>query len=377
MNNQNIEKNSIIKKDEVNLIDLAKTIWDGRKTIVKSTIIFMAIGLFVAVFSEPEYTAYTTMVPQTEDSSSKLSGNLGGLAAMAGINLGNLGTELSIPPNLYPKVVSSIPFQKELMQTHITISGHSGDLTLLNYYNEVYKPGVLGYLKKYTVGLPGVIFDAIRGKAASVENMPEENLSSNDFLQISTVEKELIQRLRKQLFIEVNDKDGHVTITSVMPEAKAAAQLANRASNLLQQAITDFKIQKAKEKLSFVEEQYGEKKKKFEELQERLAMFRDRNRDVSTAIAQTELQRLQSEYSLVYNVYSELAKQLETQKMQVKENTPIFTIIEPVTIPYQKSAPKRLVIFIVWVLLGGVVGIGWVFGREFLFSVKDRWSRES
>ncbi|RUT80133.1 Wzz/FepE/Etk N-terminal domain-containing protein [Ancylomarina longa] len=370
---QESKTDNTVHDDEIDLIQLAKTLWEGRRSVIKTTLIFMALGLFIALFSAKEYTASTTMVPQAAEGGSKLGGSLGGLAAMAGINLGSMGGGSAIPPTLYPKIVSSIPFQKELMQTPITVEGQEKEVTFADYYLEIQKPTLLGYLKKYTIGLPGVIIKAIKGDQSTNDQLTNDK----KLLSISQDEKKLIEILSAQLSIEVNDKDGYVSLSARMPEAKAAAQLAKRAQELLQQAITDFKIQKAKDQLAFVENRFSEKQKEFDAVQQKLAKFRDRNRNVSTAMAQTELERLQAEYNLVYGVYSELAKQLETQKIQVKEDTPVFTIIEPVSIPIEKSKPKRPMILVIWTFLGGIVGVGMVFGKEFLVSIKDKWSEST
>ncbi|MCG8483482.1 MAG: Wzz/FepE/Etk N-terminal domain-containing protein [Clostridia bacterium] len=370
MNNQNIEKNSIIKKDEVNLIDLAKTIWDGRKTIMKSIIIFMAIGLFVAIFSEPEYTAYTTMVPQTEESASALGGNLGGLAAMAGINLNSLGEDVGVSPNLYPKIVRSIPFQKELMKTQLSIKGFEKKMSFADYYLNVYRPGILGYLKRFTIGLPSTI----RKSLGKDENFTSET-ANHELLSVSQKEKELIKRLSDQLILEVNDKDGDVSISAIMPEAKAAAELTKNALHLLQNEITNHKILKSQDQLSFVENQYKLKKEEYIVVQKELAQFSDQNRNVSTAAARIKLQQLEAEYNLIYGVYSELAKQLETQKIQVKKNTPVFTVIEPVTIPYEKSAPNRMLLIVLFSFIGVIAGFIYVFSKDFISTIRKQFQK--
>lgn len=346
--------------DEIDLIQLAKTLWEGRRTVIKTTLIFMLLGLFIAIFSPKEYTASTTMVPQSAEGGSKLGGSLGGLAAMAGINLGSMGGGSTIPPTLYPKIVNSIPFQKELMKTPLSIEGQTEQVTFAEYYLEIKKPGLLGYIKKYTIGLPGIILKAIRGNGSDAILASTDN----DLLTITGDEKKLIEILSAQLSLEVNDKDGYISLSARMPEAKAAAQMAQKAQILLQNAITNFKIQKAKDELAFVEERYVEKEKEAKVAQQKLATFRDRNKNVSTATAQTEQERLTAEYNLVYGVYSELAKQFETQKIQVKEDTPVFTVIEPVSIPIDKSKPKRGMVLVIWTFIGGIVGFGVVFGRQ-------------
>lgn len=360
---------NISNDDEIDLIQLAKTLWEGRKTVIRTTIIFMALGLFIAIFSAKEYTASTTMVPQSAEEGSKLGGGLGGLAAMAGINLGSVGGGSMIPPSLYPKIIASIPFQKELMKTLLSIEGQKEKVTFADYYLEIKKPGLLGYIKKYTIGLPGLILGTIRGDGTDAMLAS----TNSDLLSITGDEKSLINILSAQLSLEVNDKDGYISISARMPEAKAAAQMVNKTQFLLQEAITKFKVQKAQVQFDFVKGRYQEKKEESSEAQQKLASFRDRNKNVTTATAQTEQERLTAEYNLVYGVYTELAKQLETQKIQVKENTPVFAIVEPVSVPLDKSKPKRPMILVIWTFLGGIVGVGMVFGKQFFTSIKEQW----
>ncbi|WP_321298670.1 Wzz/FepE/Etk N-terminal domain-containing protein [Marinifilum fragile] len=374
-NIKNTNQTDIVRSehdDEIDLIQLAKTLWNGRRTIIKTTIIFMAIGLFVAIFSEKEYTASCTMVPQSAEGGSKLGGNLGGLAAMAGINLGGMGGGSSIPPTLYPKIVNSIPFQKELMKTPLDIENQIGQVTFSEYYLDVKKPSLLGYIKNYTIGLPRLILNGIRG----CSNETVTKSSRESVLSISQDEKKLIEILLSQLSLEVNDKDGYVSITVSMPEAKAAAQMVKRAQTLLQDAIIDFKTQKAMDQLTFVEERYVEKEKEAKNAQQRLANFRDRNKNVSTAKAQSEQERLTAEYNLVYGVYSELAKKLEAQKIQVKENMPVFMVLQPVSVPLERTKPKRAMILILWSFLGGIVGVVLVFGLNIWLKLKGQFKGE-
>ncbi len=93
-------------------------------------------------------------------------------------------------------------------------------------------------------------------------------------------------------------------------------------------------------------------------------------------MAKTEEERLTSQYNLIYAVYSDLAKQLEQAKIQVKQDTPVFTIIEPVSVPTKKSKPNRPMILIIWLFLGGVIGTGWVFGKDFIEPMKKKWKEE-
>jgi uncharacterized protein involved in exopolysaccharide biosynthesis len=176
--------------------------------------------------------------------------------------------------------------------------------------------------------------------------------------------------------LEVNAKDGLLTLSAKMPEAFAAAQLGKRAQELLQQYITEFKTKKATFNLVFIQQRYDETASKFDVAQQSLAMFRDKNKNVSLATARTEEERLSSQYNLVYGIYSELAKQLEQAKIQVKQDTPVLTVIQPIFVPTKRSKPNRPLILLNWLFIGGLIGTAIVFGKGYLISIKNQWNEK-
>ncbi len=354
-------------EDEIDLMKLVQEVWAGRKTIFRYLVVFGIIGLFVAVFSETQYTASTTVIPQTSEGNKM--GNLGGLAAMAGINLGGASSsENGISPKLYPKIISSIPFKRAVLDAPLQIKEGGEKITFKKYYGEFYSPSLLTLVKKYTIGLPGVIIGAIRGGGNNQEKIVEKD----EIYRISSLEKELFSKIKNQLSVNVNDKEGFVEISFSMPEALASAQMVQYVQKILQKSVTDFKVEKIKSDFQFIEQSYNDAREDFLKKQSILANFRDRNRGLILSRSQSKLERLQAEYNLSYNLYSEFAKQLETQKIKLKENTPVFTVLEPVSVPTEKSKPKRVLILIIWLFLGGFIGVGVVFGREWLKSFKDK-----
>lgn len=83
-----------------------------------------------------------------------------------------------------------------------------------------------------------------------------------------------------------------------------------------------------------------------------------------------EFQRLSDEYDMSSTVFKGLAQQLEQAKIAVNEQTPAFTILEPAKVPIEKSAPKKKIILVVSVFLGGFIGIGVIFGKLVWISIK-------
>lgn len=364
--NQTPSPNS--SSEEIDLVEIIRKLWRNRKLIIRVTLIFMVLGVLVALFSSKVYTAGCTMVPQSTDK--KMGGSLSGLAAMAGINLGDISGGEVLSPKIYPKILSSVPFQKDVMKTPLNFEEYEQPVILLDYYtNEDYqKFSLIGTLVKYTIGLPGVIITAIRGEEPEPV-YPVTSSGKNKIQSFTKDEFECSKVLEKIIGLSLNDKDGYVKLSVDMPEPFVAAQLAERVQTLLQKYITEFKIEKVQSNLDFVQGRYDDAKQDFEAIQEERAAFRDANKNITSAKAQTEQEKLDTRYNLALSVYTELAKQLEQAKIQVKETTPILTVVDPVTIPIERSKPKRALICIMFTFLGGFAGIGLVLALPFLANI--------
>ena len=358
------------QEDSIDIIALLKDFWGARKTILKITVAFTFLGLFVAVFTENEYTASTTFVPLAQGSAAG-GGSLGSLASLAGINIGGAGSSEEIAPELYPKIVNSIPFQLALLNMPLTIEGQAIPVSYSEYYKNIYSPGLLSNIKKYTLGLPGVLISWAR--STPVDTEVAAGTKENKIISISEEESVLIKGLEHQISLTVNDKEGFISISATLPEAKASAEMVLKAQQLLQEYALQFKTQKSMEQLNFIKERYAEKQGEFDQIKIALARFQDQNTGINTALGRTKLLQLQSEYDLTFTVYSGLAKQLETQRLQVKKDTPLFTVLQPVSIPLEKSAPKRALILVVYLFLGFVLSLGYVLVKKYLISFKKEW----
>ncbi|WP_019540373.1 Wzz/FepE/Etk N-terminal domain-containing protein [Proteiniphilum acetatigenes] len=354
--------------DEIDLTEILRKLWVKRKFILKTTGIFLLIGLFVALFSPIKYTAHCTVVPQSGKDGS--GGNLGGLAAMMGVNIGTgaSGGE-TLSPNVYPQIVKSVPFTREIMQTPIKVEKSEGkEITLYDFYtNKEYQPfNLIGSVKKYTIGLPFLLINAIRGSDMQEEAHPSDSLS---LPTLNKDEERVYQAIQGSMQLNLNAKEGYITIDYTFPEAEAAARITDKVRKTLEQYVMAFKSEKMEDNLAFVQQSFDEAQEDFQQKQDRLAIFQDANRGLTTASARATEQRLRSEYDIAFTVYNELAKQLEQAKLAVKESKPVLTVIEPVVVPVQKSAPRRSIIIAGFLFLGLVTAIGWIFTKPFIAEV--------
>lgn len=345
-------------EQEIDIVGLIKKMWLNRKLIIKVTLAFMVLGLLAAIFGSKEFTASCDIVPQTSGGSSS---QMSSLARLAGINIPQGQEVKMLSPYVYENLLKSTKFRKELMQKEIYFEKAGRPVSIFEYYTseEFNKPTVIDYIKKYTIGLPGVIIGAIRGEQPEAD-YSSLNESATNIETTSKDEYNVIQMLKNVITIELDDKKGFVTISVVMPEPMAAAQLAQATVDLLQQYITVFKIEKEQSNLDFIQERYDEVKRDFEEIQARRARYRDANQNTIKNFARVELERIEAEYQLTMNVYGELAMQLEQAKIKVKETTPILTIVNPVTVPYKKSSPGIIKIMLAFTFVGLMIGMGCV-----------------
>ena len=182
-------------------------------------------------------------------------------------------------------------------------------------------------------------------------------------------EEKLFDDLDGIISISVNAKEGFVTLSVTVGDASASAYIAKGAQEILQKTVIDYKIKSAKEILAFNKRELDLKKKEFDSLQNKLALFKDGNLNIIDSRFENELNKLESEFNIVSAVYQELNKQLEQSKLQVSKDTPIFSVIKPVTIPNERSAPKRSLMVMVYGFIGFIVSCGFILIKEPVLNI--------
>ena len=346
----------VFEDDSIDLIALLKQIYQGRKLIILSAVAAAVMGVVVALATPNSYTSGATFIPQT-GGNSKPSSSLSGLASLAGISLGGMEGGSDIPPTLYPQIISSVPYKLDLLDEALEVDGQT--IVLSDYLADDSGSSVLGTIKKYTIGLPGTILSALRGSTSETVTAAEGQL-----YQISEDDRKLFEALNTKLVLSLNEKEGFVTLEFSDENKYIAAQVAERAKELLQKRIIEFKNQSARELLDFTTKQYQENKASYETLQDSIAIFKDQNLNISSSLYQNRVDRLERELNIASSVVEQLASQVEQAKLQVNKDTPVFTIIEPVTVPFERSAPKRSLIVVIWTFLGVVLSTGYILAKD-------------
>lgn len=344
------KEKKIIGEDEIELFELIRVIWAKRKFIIKVTGIFVLLGLFLAFTAKNEYKANAILLPESQEGVSPDLGGLGGLAGLAGFDLSGLTASGSMSPELYPEIISSTPFLNDLINEPIYYEKLDTTVSSFVYFKNIDGLSLVGFMAEYTIGLPRKI-------KALFRTSNEEFSEKYDFIRFSKEDWDIIQGFNERLSVMIDTKTGAINISAEMPDPVAAAKTADLLVNQLTLEITNYKTEKSKANLEFVDEMFKEAKAGFELKQSQLARYADRNRNISNSIVQTEYERLQNELDISFEVYKELATQLEQAKIKVKEQTPVFTVLEPVSIPTKNSKPNKPLILFLSIFLGLLVSV--------------------
>ena len=309
--------------DEIDLIEIAKSVWNGKKLIGVITSFFVLIGVLSALLSPVVFTSSTTFIPSSQEGSS--GSGLSGVASLVGINLGAMSSGNEIPSSMYPQVSESVEFKRLMLEEFID---EKKQIVMKRYLADYYK----------------------------IDDNLELNKPNKSF--VSKFEDELFDLLQNKIFsISVNQKDGFVTISANMPESEYAAYSAINARNILQKIIINNKIKSAKQNLKFSEDQLKSKRIEFNEIQNKLGYFNDSNLNIITSSIINERKRLEAEFQIINAVMVELSKQVEQNKLQVSKDTPVFSIIKEATMPVVRSSPKRTQMVLIFGFVGLILSV--------------------
>ena len=327
--------------DEIDLIQLLKKVYKGKKIIFIVTFVFTLTGIFYTLSQPNQFTSSTIFIPQLSSGVKSGGSSLSGLASLAGVNLGGMGESSSeFPANLYPNIVNSVPFKLDLLFSKIEVN--SNTISIREYYSNP---------ENFSENLKRIDFD------------------KNNIYSISENDELLFNKISSKLTLELNQKEGFITISVTDKNNRVAAQIAQITKDLLQDKIIKFKNQSSKAILDFSIKQYNESKLSFEALQDETAMFVDKNQNISSSLYQNKLNRLESDLEVSRSVLIQLASQVEQSKLSLNKNTPVFITIQPVTIPFLKSGPFRSREVIFYILIGLVLSLGYILSKDLIILV--------
>ena len=350
---------------EIDLMDLLRKVIGIRKKIYKVAGIGLIIGIIVAISIPKQYTVEVTLSPEMGNNK---GGGLSGLAASflgSGVSMGD-GTD-ALNASLSADIVSSTPFLLELSNMKVPVSG-SEKISLSSYLDEESSPWW-----SYVIGFPGMVIGGV--KSLFIEDEDESiflDKASQGTIELSKKESQKIESLKKKIVASVDKKTSMTSVTATFQDSKVAAVVADSVVKKLQEYIIDYRTSKSKEDCLYLEKLFKERQQEYYEAQRKYADYMDSHDNIILQSVRTEQERLQNDMSLAYQVYSQVAGQLQVARAKVQEEKPVFAVVEPAVVPLYPSGTSRKVYVLVFVFLSVCIVISWnLFGKDLLSKFKE------
>ena len=350
---------------EIDLMDLLRKVVGIRKKIYKAAGIGLIIGIIVAISIPKQYTVKVILSPEMGNNK---GGGLSGLAASflgSGVTMGD-GTD-ALNASLSADIVSSTPFLLELSNMKVPVSGGE-EISLSSYLNEESSPWW-----GYVIGFPGMVMGGAKSLFTENEDEPiSSDKVSRGAIELSKKETEKIETLKKMIAAAVDKKTSMTSISVTFQNPKVAAVVADSVVKKLQEYIIDYRTFKAKEDCIYLEKLFKERQQEYYAAQKKYADYLDSHDNIILQSVRTEQERLQNDMSLAYQVYSQVASQLQVARAKVQEEKPVFAVVEPAVVPLEPSGTSRKVYVLAFIFLSVCIVISWnLFGKDLLNKFKE------
>lgn len=350
---------------EIDLIGILRKIIGIRKTIYKAAGIGLVVGIIVAISIPKQYTVGVTLSPEMGNTK---AGGLSGLAASflgSGMAI-NEGTD-ALNASLSADIVSSTPFLLEL--STMKIPALEGETMTLNVYlDEESSPWW-----SYVIGLPGMVIGGVKSLFTEEESelVPSDKANLGT-IELSKKESKKIESLKKKILASVDKKTSMTTVSVTLQNPKVAAVVADSVVRKLQEYIIDYRTSKAKEDCLYLERLFKERQQEYYDAQKKYADYMDSHDNIILQSVRAEQERLQNDMSLAYQVYSQVANQLQAARAKVQEEKPVFAVVEPAVIPLYPSGTSRKIYVLAFIFLSVCFVISWkLFGEDILNKFKE------
>lgn len=289
-NNENKESEAI------SILSIVTVLKKEYKTILLVALFFSIIGFIYALNIRKEYTSTGKIMPEVSYKASNGMGGMYQLLKKFNNNIDLYNTEIT-NPELHAEIISTNDFYNYILSKKVRTSSNK-IITFKSYCDN--------NLKNHNSFLK-------RGKS---------NSTTNDKLKYYNTTQEIQKRI-----ITTTQKNNLTVISVKMPDPSVAADIANFTITYLIDYITQYRTEKIRKKLHFIE---------------------NLQKNISTDSLKNESSAKEIQNSL-------LAASVQ-MKIQIQEDTPIIQVLEKAQIPVVSSNTPISTILITAISLGLLIG---------------------
>lgn len=312
MHNQErvLQKQSNTAEDEIDLKELFIALWDGKWTIIVMSLIAAVFAVFYALSLPNIYKSEALLAPAEESSGgglSALAGQFGGLASLAGVNLGGAsGDKVTIALEL----LKSRQFIGEFVEKN--------KLKLAIMATEGWEQG------SNTLVYDESVFDL--ESSTWVRDVKSPKTAEPSLLEVHK------QFLKENLVVSQDKETGLVRLAVKHFSPYVAQQIASKLVDAINAKMRQNDIADAQKSIDYLKD----------------------------ALRETSVADMQQVF------YQLIEKQQQTKMLANVRDEYVLKVIDPAIVAEEKSGPKRAIICVLFVLLGAFFGVITVLLRSFL-----------
>ena len=212
-----------------------------------------------------------------------------------------------------------------------------------------------------------MIFDGIKSLFTEEDESISSDKASLGTIELSKEESKKIETLKKMINASVDKKTSMTSVAVTLQKPRVAAVVADSVVKKLQEHIINYRTSKAKEDCIYLEKLFKERQQEYYAAQQKYADYLDSHDNIILHSVRAEQERFQNDMSLAYQVYSQVAGQLQVARAKVQEEKPVFAVVEPAVVPLKPSGISKKIYVLVFIFLSVCVVISWnLFGKDFL-----------
>ena len=341
------------KRESIQLMPYIRIALKNWKRILVWALCGMVFGILIGFSTPKTYTAHALVAPELVTRST-LSSGLSTLASLAGVNMNNLALSDAMHPDLYPEIIKSTNFYISLFDMPVKIERGK----------EVIETDLYDYMVNYNrqpwwnyvFGFPHLAMSGVKSLFAQKEDLDDaEGHDTVDSLRLTKQQEMVVTALSKCVSASIVKKTFAISLNVTMQDRDVAAQLANAVIERLKQFVREYRTEKAIETVEYYEVICEEAHAEYLAAQRAAAYYADTHQGVPTQSSRIQLQQLQNEAQLKYQMYNMTAQNLLASRAKVQQESPVLVVIQPGVAPHY-GKPSKVKLGILWGILAGAIG---------------------
>ena len=348
-------------REPVDLMPYVRTALKNWKPILIWALCGMAFGILIGLSTPKTYTTRAVVAPELMTRSTASSG-LSTLASLAGVNVNTLALSDAMHPDLYPEIIHSTNFYISLFDMPVTIE-EKGSVIQTDLYDYIANHTRKAWWS-YVAGLPRMAISLCKDIFSREDDFDDaEGHAAVDSLRLTKQQEMVVKELSKNIKASIEKRTFALSLTVTMQDKMVAASLANTIIENLKQFVLTYRTEKARENVAYYEGLYEETRAEYLAAQKAAAVYADSHLGGVTQKSKIQLQQLQNEAQLRYQMYNMTAQNLLTARAKVQQEAPVLVVIQPGIAPHY-GKPSKVKLGLLWFVIAGAAGVFFILRKN-------------